>query len=260
MGKKLIKSVVKALDILEFLALKETEVGLFELSEAMGQNVNTVKGLLNTMMHKGYVVQENQRGGYRLGGNIIRLAKSMHLEHSLKRIVHPYLQQLHDASEREAAYCSLVSGMRFMCLSYINCEHELGVRPTSYDISKNLHIYAQGKIILAYASETEFTRYLKDHPLASPTLHSITTRNELDKELKRIKKSGLAVTRDEHAIGIATMASGIIDQGGRLVATIAVAWPSNRWNRDYQTKVGRVLIGISHEISEKLRNQANVSN
>jgi len=253
MEQKLIKSVVKAFDILELLGNSRGEMSLSDISIEMGHNINTVKGLLNTLIHKGYVKQSGIRGGYGLGGRIIYLAESMRMENVLRKIAAPYLQKLHKISGREAVYCSLVSGMQYSYLDYIDCEHELGVHPGKiYTISKDLHVYAQGKLILANSSERDLKHYLKVNPLRSLTSNSITDKAMLDKQLKTIVKTGLAVTKDENSIGIATMASGITDNNGKLIATIAVSLPSSRWEENYKKRLGKILTQYAEEISKKI--------
>jgi len=250
----MIKSVVKAIDIMELLAGKGGSMTLSELSSKLSQNVNTVKGLLNTLMSKGYVKQDGQRGAYSLGWRVQYLAEGLASEASLKSTVHPYLEKLHELSGREAVYCSLVSGRQFMCLDYIDSDHELGIRPgKAYIITGNLHIYAQGKLILANLTEEELERYLQTERLSSFTARTVTSHDALSKELKDIRKRNMSIVRDEGAVGISSIASGISNPEGRLIATIAVSFPSDRLPSDYNKNIGMTLVKFADEITDKLK-------
>lgn len=250
----MIKSVVKAIDIMELLAGKGGSMTLSELSSRLSQNVNTVKGLLNTLMSKGYVKQDGQRGAYSLGWRVQYLAEGLASEASLKSTVHPYLEKLHGLSGREAVYCSLISGHQFMCLDYIDSDHELGIRPgKAYVIAGNLHIYSQGKLILANMEEKELERYLKTEKLSSFTDRTVTDPDVLRKELKDIRKKNISIVRDEGAAGISSIASGIFSAERRLAATIAVSFPSDRLPSDYNRNIGLALVKSAEEITEKLK-------
>lgn len=249
----MIKSVAKALDIMELLAQSGEPVNLSVLADQLGQNINTVKGLLNTLMDKGYVRQESNRGGYCLGGRVLFLAEAMDFENSLKKTAYSYLEKLHDLSGHEAVYCSMISSKQFLCLEYIDSEHELGIRPgKAYRITENLQVYSQGKLILANFTEAELGKYLKGKVLKALTPNSITDEKVLRKELLQIRKTGLAMVRDESAIGICSLAAGIYNRDGGLVATIAVSIPTSRFPEDYEKKIGRKLVEFAEEISGKL--------
>ena len=249
----MIKSVAKALDLLELLAQAQGAQTLSSLAGQSGQNVNTVKGLLNTLMDKGYVRQEGSRGGYRLGERVLYLAEAMGFETTLKQLAYPYLEKLHELSGQEAVYCSVVTGQQYACLEYIDSGHELGIRPgNSFLINGNLHIYAQGKLILAELDEKELSKYLSQNPLIAKTPGSITDPRALQEQLETVAKTGLAIVKDECTVGISSLAAGIRNQTGKLVATIAVAFPSSRLPRDHETNIGIKLVAFANEISKKL--------
>jgi len=238
---------------MELLAGKSGSMTLSELSSKLSQNVNTVKGLLNTLMHKGYVKQDEQRGAYSLGWRVQYLAEGLASETSLKSIVHPYLEKLHELSGREAVYCSLVSGRQFMCLDYMDSDHELGIRPgKAYIITGNLHIYAQGKLILANLTEEELERYLKTEKLSSLTDYTVTNKDTLRKELKDIRKRNLSIVKDEGSVGISSIAAGIFNAEDRLIATIAVSFPTDRLPSDYNKNIGQALVKFADEIIDKV--------
>lgn len=70
----MIKSLIKAFDLLEYLASAgDRAVPLSELANAIGEKTTTCANILKTMTERGYVSRLDKRG-YRLGGAVFRLA------------------------------------------------------------------------------------------------------------------------------------------------------------------------------------------
>ena len=61
------KSLQKALDILELFLGDEGEISLSDLSKSSGLNKSTVNRIALTLVKRGYLKQENRRGKYSLG-------------------------------------------------------------------------------------------------------------------------------------------------------------------------------------------------
>lgn len=70
-----VQSVDRALAILEILAEK-TEAGVTEISEIIGVHKSTISRLVDALVRRGLVEQVSDRGKFRLGIGLIRLAGS----------------------------------------------------------------------------------------------------------------------------------------------------------------------------------------
>src|ERR1700677_1065725 len=70
-----VKSLVKALRILDVLAERPAGFGITELSEALQMGKSTVHRLLATLKEEGYVVPHPAGSRYILGGRIARLGQ-----------------------------------------------------------------------------------------------------------------------------------------------------------------------------------------
>jgi len=71
--KKLIQSVMRALEILEYLAEHGNNCRLQDISEGLGLNKSTIHSLISTLEHKGYVIHDIDSPRYSLGLNCMRL-------------------------------------------------------------------------------------------------------------------------------------------------------------------------------------------
>jgi DNA-binding IclR family transcriptional regulator len=89
---------------------------------------------------------------------------------------------------------------------------------------------------------------LPEH-LRALTPATITTREQLLEELRRIRSQGVAFDREEHTLGICAVGKTVRDLMGNLVA-LTVPVPSIRFYRDEQ-KLASALIHTCEEIQQR---------
>jgi IclR family transcriptional regulator, acetate operon repressor len=92
------------------------------------------------------------------------------------------------------------------------------------------HARANGKVLLAYAWPEVREAYLRSHPLDRLTENTIGDREELERELKRIRKRGYAIDQEEYAAGLCCVAAPLL-QDGRIIAALGVAVPAARFKQ-----------------------------
>ncbi len=92
--KEKIKSIDKALDLLEFLSRNGHEIGIAEISEKLNMGLSTVHRILNTLKSRGYVIQNQRTAKYRLGIKLFELGCEVQSTKSLIKIIRPYLRKL----------------------------------------------------------------------------------------------------------------------------------------------------------------------
>ena len=92
--KDRIKSVDKALDILEFLSKNEQEIGISEISKKLNMGLSTVHRILSTLKSRGFIIQNQKTTKYRLGIKLFELGCEVQNSKNLIKIVKPYLKEL----------------------------------------------------------------------------------------------------------------------------------------------------------------------
>lgn len=90
-----------------------------------------------------------------------------------------------------------------------------------------LHCTANGKAILASMPLEEVAKLLPEH-LQHYTVHTITSRDELLKELEVVRKIGVTFAREEHIDGICAVGASFNDSMGNLSA-VSIPLPSTRF-------------------------------
>lgn len=90
----ILKSIDRAIDVLEFLLTQEDEVSVSRISKELGFGKSTVYRTLTTLENRGYVAQNPETERYFLGQRVF--VYGMRKKHSFVSSIMPYLQRLND--------------------------------------------------------------------------------------------------------------------------------------------------------------------
>jgi len=254
--KEEIKSIKKSLDLLELLS-DNKEMGITEISKELHMGISTVHRILTTLKYRGYVIQNQQTSKYTLGIKLFVLGSKVQSAINLVETVTPFLQKL-SQNTNESINFAILEGREAVCLSKIESSEVLR---TDIKIGERLpsHCTAIGKALLAFLPERKFTMlYGKDNKkLHTFTPNSIYSVMELKKYLKKVKKDGYAIDKEEFKIGINCLGVPIINNEGKSIAGISITGPSSRFNLSEMKKLKNTLISISKDISNQL-NRVNM--
>ena len=245
-----IKSIDKALDLLEFLSLNEEETGITEISKKLHMGLSTVHRIITTLKSRGYVIQNQQTTKYRLGIKLFELGCAVQNTKRLVEITKHYLRQL-SQNTNETANLAILEGKEVIYLDTIESPEILRTEIMA-GTRTPAHCTALGKVLLAFISSWEFENlYKRDEPLSSLTSKSISSLEELKKNLKKVKEQGYAVDREEYKIGINCIGVPIFGRNGEAIAAISITGPASRFNIDEMERVKDILMTISKEISNQ---------
>ena len=255
-NKERIKSIDKALDILEFLSKNEQEIGISEISKKLNMGLSTVHRILFTLKSRGYVIQNQKTIKYRLGIKLFELGCKVQNSKNLIKIVKPYLRELSRITN-ETVNLAILEGKDVVYLDTIESTKALrtGIVPGTRTVA---HCTALGKVILAHLPNSEFVQlYRNDDNMISLTKNSISSKDELKKELIKAKENGYALDREESIEGINCVGAPILNGQGEPVAAISITGPASRFTMDKIANAKNELIMLSKEISTNLYHNNN---
>jgi DNA-binding IclR family transcriptional regulator len=116
-----------------------------------------------------------------------------------------------------------------------------------------MHAVSSGQVFLAHMSSAALDAYL-DRPLEATTPHTLVDPEAVRERLRAVLLAGYSWVHDEFAEGISSVASGIADASGEVVAALHVHGPSYRFppaGRD--ADVGRLVATTAARIARTLR-------
>lgn len=126
--KKLIQSVMRALDILEYIADNGNNCRLQDISAALDLNKSTAHSLISTLEHRGYIVQDSESPRYSLGMNCMRLGITYRRDFFARERMNQILSQLVE-SAGETSYFAVRVADKYFFLDAIASDRNVKADP-----------------------------------------------------------------------------------------------------------------------------------
>ncbi len=242
-----VQSVDRALLIMEELA-RVGEAGVTELAAGLGVHKSTAFRLVTTLEAHGLVEQTEDRGKYRLGVGLLRLAGATTARLDVVQEARPITRRLAAATgetvniavlaERSAFYLDQVAGS-----SSLQPHNWVGQHIP-------LHATSNGKVLLSGLDPSRYADLIDDLP--GYTGLTLTSPTALAEELARVREQGHAVAVDELEVGLAAVAAPIRNAHGDVIASISVSGPTFRLSSERIEGILPLVRGAAEEISHRL--------
>lgn len=221
-----VQSVDRALAILEILG-RDGSSGVGEVAEELQIHKSTASRLLGSLLARGMVQQNTNRGKYELGFGILKLASTIPGRLSLVALARPVIEALAEQYKETVNLAVLREEYA------VNVDQAMGPSTlATYDWLGSLtplHATSSGKVLLAGLSSDERGRILKATKLPQRTAKTIRTRTALEKELLQVVKDGYAQALEEFEMGINSYAAPVRNHLGVVVGAISISGPAFRF-------------------------------
>ena len=214
------KTVRKALAILESFSLETKYQGVTEISKKLGFHKSTTHAILNTLKDEGYIIYEPDTKKYSLGFKILRLSKIIAYQSELRSYALPIMEDLSKKCEEDIALNILVEGRR-VCIELV--ESRYFVRQfVPIGKALPLHCSAAGKAMLAYLTEDQVNNIIRKYGLERFTDNTITDVDVLRRELNLIRERGFAVSYEEYGKDAASIGFPLFNQKGQIIGSLSI--------------------------------------
>ncbi|OLF13058.1 IclR family transcriptional regulator [Actinophytocola xinjiangensis] len=217
-GPDFIEALARGLDVIAAFRPHQPVMSLSDVATAAGLARPTARRILLTLRDLGYVRAEGS--GFALTPRVLDLGVAYVRSMGLWDVARPHLTRL---SERTGESCSvaqldgsdIVYVARVAVPRIVALSVQIGTRfpalPTSL-----------GKVLLAALCPEDL-----DAVLAEPSRSGLTPRwqpdrDERDAALREVRARGWALTDEQLALGIRSVAAPLRDGGGRVVAALNV--------------------------------------
>jgi DNA-binding IclR family transcriptional regulator len=243
-----VQSVDRALTILEFLAVHGS-AGVTEIARSLDVHKSTAFRLVTALESHRLVEQVEERGKYRLGFGLIRLAGATSAQLDLTREGRPVCVRLAGQFGETVNIAILDSGGA----TNITQEHGRTVVTTRNWVGKRtpLHATSSGKVLLAWAEGEVLDALLADGPERF-TAQTVVAPDRLRAELRDVRVRGWASCTEELEIGLNSVAAPVLGVDGEVVAAVSVSGPSYRMEPDQYPEIAARLRDGAAEISSRM--------
>jgi len=223
---KNIQSVQRALDILNCIYNAKQSLSIKEISERLDINVNTVRGLANTLLQNGYLSKNKNGKEYFLGLEFLSKSNLLYekLVKKTREIAKPYMQAVADQYN---VSCRLqISHHDIYTVDTIvstNCHYIC--QPTT-ESRLPLHSTASGKLHLAFVPSEERKAVVEKIKFVKYTKNTITEITSFYRELDHILAVGYATEFEETDLGISSIAVPLFNSRNMLAGTLSIVAPA----------------------------------
>jgi DNA-binding IclR family transcriptional regulator len=242
-----VQSVDRALTILEVLA-RVGEAGVTEIAGELGVHKSTAFRLVSTLEAHRLVEQTSDRGRYRLGVGVLRLAGATTARLDLVQEARPVCRQL-AADTGETVNIAVLSESSALYLDQIAGSSAL--QPHNW-VGQHipLHATSNGKVLLSGLEDDAVKELLGTLSRYTPT--TLTKNGQLREELALVREQGYAVAVDELEEGLTAVAAPIRNAHGDVVASMSVSGPTFRLPEKRVADVVELLVEAASEVSHRL--------
>ncbi|MDR3533833.1 MAG: IclR family transcriptional regulator [Rhodopila sp.] len=218
-----IAAVDRTLDLLEALS-RLGPASLAALAESAGCTRTAAFRLLRTLQARGFTIQDEARGLWRLGARWSALGRAASEQGALAATAMPFLAALGKATG-ENAYLRVRDGMESETVAIYQTDP--AIRMYS-EVGKRGPLHAgSSRLLLAFAPEAVQTQLLAQR------LNRFTPATRIDAswiaaDLQRIRTRGYLITSDEVVAGAVSISAPVRDAAGAVVAVLYISAPSMR--------------------------------
>lgn len=243
-----VQSVDRAVSILEMLA-HDGESGVTKIAEELGVHKSTAFRLIAALERRGLVEQNVDRGKYRLGVGILRLAGATTARLDVVQEARPLARALATEtgetvniavlSEGSALYLDQIAGG-----SSLQPHNWVGQRIP-------LHATANGKVLLSGLTAVQITTEVGQR-FRSYTPTTITSLKKLLVDIDHVREHGYAVVVDELEMGLTAVAAPLRNAHGDVIASLSVSGPTFRFDEGQVKLAIHLVAEVANEVSARL--------
>lgn len=218
---KNIQSVQRAFSILElFQRTNSAEYSLKEIAQALDLNKSTAFGLVNTLAELGYLQQNADNQKYALGLKLLSFSDAVRVQSIIIQAVHPHLERL-SRQYGETVHCAVAYGDGVIYVDKVEGSGSIHINSRIGTVN-DIHCTGVGKCILAYLPPEEQERMLR-LPMPARTIHTITSAQQMRRELEKIRLRGYAMDDEEISLGLTCVAVPVFSAPGRVACAISIS-------------------------------------
>ena len=210
-----------ALQIIEFFASENRELGISDVSHALSINKNAVSRILESLTEKNWLyVSDDQNKKWRFTLKPFSIMTAAIENQDIVRIAEPAVSRVRDELG-DSVYLGIKNGDSVQYLLHYDSTMEVRISGRVGGMYP-LNCSAPGKILLSYSDASEVERFFSCGA-TSRTGNTITDAQTFAAEAQRIRAQGYALDNEEFANGILCIALPVFNHKGEAVASVGIS-------------------------------------
>lgn len=245
---QLVPAVDRAIRMLVDLRDADQGKGISELSRDLGIPKSSAFQIAATMVHHGLLVCDEGTRRYRVGAGLQALAGSVSGRPDVAALAAPHLRALADDTGL-TALLGLPTAAGTVLAARADSPQPLGVSaPVGFELDRMAGAF--GKVFAASLDARR--REVRLRRLPAFTARSIVDADEMERELARVQRNGVATDIEEYLEGIRAAAAPVHDDGANVVAAVCALGVAARLKRRRLAEVAERVRAAARALSHDL--------
>ena len=249
-GEYRVQVLDRAFAILTTLAASQSPLAAGDIAHRLELNKSTVHRLLSVLERHRFVERDSESGRYRLGLKLVELGSIAVARFDLHRLARPFIERLVQETG-ETAHLGILREMEVVSL--VNAEGSHSVRsPSTVGRRSPVHCTSQGKVLLAFQSQTKADELLRSYRFTARTTKTIQSISRFRAELAKVRNYGFALDDEEFETGLRCVGAPVRDHSGEVIAAISIAGPTFRVTAERMPNLIRSVVNTAADLSVAL--------
>lgn len=219
---------------------------LNDVATLAGLNKTTAHRLLRALQSEGLIDRNQETGGYCLGPALMALGVQALSSNTLRLRARPLLKRLADESG-ETATLEIPIDDSMLILDEVTGDHVVGATP-NVGTRWPIHATSTGKAFMAF-EENGLERLGVE--LTALTNKTIVRRRELELQLGKIRRTGIAETVDELENGFTGVATIVRGSLGEVLGAMSICGPTQRLDDARRARLATALLHAAGQLGPR---------
>jgi DNA-binding IclR family transcriptional regulator len=247
MSSDFLKTVGKAIDVLNLFVFSKSAWGPREIARELGINKSSAHRILHTFQEKKLLRFDLEKNKFTFGSDLMRIAISLQNQNTLIQLAKPIMRRyVDDINETLTLFSYRDDKMVFECS--VEADHALRF-DLKLGVPYSLHVGVSGKVVLANISEEKaeaLYRIFEEQRLCDVAA--------LKRQVTLCKNHGYATAYSERIRGLMGFSAPIQGSEGAFIGGITLALPDARYNPEDHEKFCGTVVECAREISHHFNN------
>lgn len=244
-----VKSLYKAVKLLDYFNSGHPERGVSELAELSGMLKSSVYNIMSTYEACGVIEKNPKTSQYRLGLKILALSNVLSQDDVFWEIIRPYMEELSEQTG-ETVFLATPYGNSIIYREAAFPNHSISVRAIKGVVAP-MYCTSLGKAILS-CMDAEHTEQVIAEGMESFTPYTITDPQAFREEVEKIHRQGYSIDNMEHEYGIKCVGVPIKNGNDQVIGAISLSGPSLRFNDEKITEYANILVDRARRIRDRI--------
>jgi DNA-binding IclR family transcriptional regulator len=244
------KTVDSALKILQLFQSEKHTLSVTEIAAALDLEKSKVSRLLAAFRRNGFLEQDAVTKRYKVGLAAFELGSNYVKSQPIAHEALPIMRGIVDSTGHSTTLTVMHDWLALHIMAvegpyFIDGRWRVGNRLP-------IHATSAGKVLLAGLENREVDEFLATHPLREITKQTVTDPAVLQRQLDKIRKTGVCVSRGESAPGLVAVAVPVLGATNKTVAALGLILPEQMFETTTSEKLSRSLHDGARRLSIRL--------